>query len=162
MVLTIALAGGVAVGAVLGFRPRAAGTAHVAPALPASVLVGPRVTVGALRGKPALISFWASWCDPCRHEAPVLERFAQTLGGRARLVGVNWNDTSGGAADFLKRFHWTFPNLRDADGVVGSDYGIAGLPTTFVLNSRGGVAAVLRGPQRATDLAHALARVSGG
>ena len=157
--LTLVAIGAVAVGAVLGLQPRAATTPHVAPALPASVLVGPRVTIPALRGKPAIVSFWASWCDPCRHEAPVLERFAHTLGGRARLVGVDWNDTGGGATAFLKRFHWTFPNLRDADGVVGNDYGITGLPTTFLLDSRGHVAAVLRGPQKASDLEEALRRL---
>jgi cytochrome c biogenesis protein CcmG/thiol:disulfide interchange protein DsbE len=159
IVLTGVVIAAMGAGAVVGFQPRAGTTPHAAPALPASVLVGPRVTLQTLRGKPALVSFWASWCDPCRHEAPVLAHLAHTLAGRAHLVGVDWNDTGGSATAFLRRFHWTFPNLRDANGVVGNNYGITGLPTTFVLDSRGHVAAVLRGPQRASDLTNALRRL---
>lgn len=77
---------------------------RVAPALPRSVLVGPRVTLSALRGKPTIVSFWASWCGPCRREAPALEAFARVLRGRARLVGVNWNDGADGAQSFVRTY----------------------------------------------------------
>jgi cytochrome c biogenesis protein CcmG, thiol:disulfide interchange protein DsbE len=58
-----------------------------APALPTEVLVGPRVTLTSLRGKPALVNFWASWCTPCKKEAPELERLASGLNGRAPRRG---------------------------------------------------------------------------
>ncbi len=67
---------------------------HPAPALPLEHLSGSTVTLAALRGRPVLVSFWASWCEPCEHEAPVLERFARSLHGKATLVGVNWEDLS--------------------------------------------------------------------
>lgn len=144
--------------AVVGLQPRASSTPRVAPALPASVIVAPRVTVSSLRGKPALVNFWASWCDPCRREAPAVEDLARTLPRGTRLVGVDWNDTASGATDFIRRFGWTFPNLRDGDGIVGNTYGVIGLPTTFVLDGRGHVVRVLRGPQSTSELRLALVR----
>src|SRR5919202_4291686 len=90
-----------------------------APALPTAVLHGPRVTLAALRGRPAIVNFWASWCGPCRREAGELARLARALHDRASLVGVNWNDKAQNARAFIRRNRWTFPNLRDADGAVG-------------------------------------------
>jgi cytochrome c biogenesis protein CcmG/thiol:disulfide interchange protein DsbE len=86
--LLLALAVAAAIVAATGLGGRSASDrARPAPALPTSVLVPPRVTVASLRGRPAAINFWASWCTPCRQEAPALERVARSLDGRARLVG---------------------------------------------------------------------------
>ena len=131
-----------------------------APALPAAVLVPPKATLASLRGRPALVNFWASWCDPCRHEARQLERFARSRHGRARLVGVDWSDGIVGARAFVRRYGWTFPVLRDPSGTVGDRYGIAGLPTTFVLDSRGRIVETLRGPQTVSSLRRALSEAS--
>lgn len=136
------------------------GSRREAPTLPSAVLIGPRVTLSSLRGRPAAINFWASWCQPCRHEAPQLERFARSLHGQARLVGVDWSDGLSGARSFLHRYGWTFPVLRDAEGTVGARYGLIGLPTTFVLNSRGQIVRTLSGPQTESRLRAALAGVS--
>lgn len=127
-----------------------------APPLPAEVLIPPRVTVASLRGKPAAINFWASWCGPCRQEAPALERLARSLRGRATLVGIDWNDGLSGARSFIDQHGWTFPNLRDANGTVGDRYEISGLPTTFVINSQGLITEVLRGPQDVSSVKQAL------
>ena len=126
--------------------------------MPTAVLVAPRVTLFSLRARPAAINFWASWCEPCREEAPALEQVALTLHGRARLVGVNWNDSLSGARSFVREYHPKFPMLRDSSGAVGYDYGINGLPTTFILNPRGEIVETLRGPQRVSSLRQALAR----
>src|SRR5438445_3568237 len=106
---------------------------RLAPALPSRVLVGPRVDIASLRGRPAIIHFWASWCGPCVKEAPQLARLASELHGRATLVGVDWSDNRGAAASFVRRFHWTFPVLIDPEG-IGNAYGLTGLPTTFLLD----------------------------
>jgi cytochrome c biogenesis protein CcmG, thiol:disulfide interchange protein DsbE len=148
---------GALVGAeILSGSSNESGTGRPAPPLPTSVLVPPRMTLASLRGKPAAINFWASWCDPCREEAAALNHLARSLRGRARLVGVDWTDGLGGARSYVSQYHWTFPNLRDADGVVGNNYRIQGLPTTFIVNSRGTITDVLRGPQSLGSLRQAL------
>jgi cytochrome c biogenesis protein CcmG, thiol:disulfide interchange protein DsbE len=116
--------------------------------------------LAALRGRPALVTFWASWCGPCEQEAPALERFSRSLGARAALVGVNWSDPSLFAArSFMKRYGWTFPNLRDPQGTTGLAYGVTGLPTTFVIDGAGRIQKTLRGPQTQQALSAALATV---
>lgn len=127
-----------------------------APALPSAVLQAPRATLAGLRGKPALINFWASWCEPCREEAPELERFDRSLGGAARLIGVDYTDRSSAAEDFIQKYGWTFPILADPDGIYGARYEFSGLPTTVVLDSRGRIVETLRGPQTQADLRRAL------
>jgi len=134
-----------------------------APALPREHLAGPSVTLrgllAATHGRPALVVFWASWCGPCAREAPAIERFSQSSSGQGRIVGVDWSDGLSGARSFIRHYGWTFPNLRDAEGTVGNDYHLTGLPTTFVLDGRGDIRAVLRGPQDEGSLDRALASV---
>jgi cytochrome c biogenesis protein CcmG/thiol:disulfide interchange protein DsbE len=130
-----------------------------APELPGQVLSGRPVELASLRGRPALINFWASWCRPCKQEAPELERFAMTLGDRGSLVGVDWNDRADNARAFVAESHWTYPVLRDPDGDVGNAYGLRGLPTTFVLDSSGHIVETLRGPQTVASLGQGLSSV---
>ncbi len=132
------------------------GTGRKAPQLPAGVLVPPSVQVDSLRGKPAAINFWASWCAPCRREAPDLERLSRSLHGSASVVGVDWTDGADSARTFIREHHMTYPNLSDQDGVVGQRYGLIGLPTTFILDSHGTITDVLRGPQTAQSVRQAL------
>jgi cytochrome c biogenesis protein CcmG/thiol:disulfide interchange protein DsbE len=131
-----------------------------APELPNQVLVPPKVDLASLRGKPAILNFWASWCEPCKREAPGLERLGKSLRGRARLVGVDWGDSGEGARAFISRYHWTFPNLRDAGNAVGGRFGLRGLPTTFILDSNGRIAAQLPGPHSADAIERVLRSVS--
>jgi cytochrome c biogenesis protein CcmG/thiol:disulfide interchange protein DsbE len=134
-----------------------------APALPGQQLIGPRATVKSLvasaGGRPSLVLFWASWCDPCQQEAASIERFSQSAAGRGRIVGVDWNDGLSGARSFIAHNVWTFPNLRDAEGTVGSKHRLGGLPTTFVLDGHGRIRQTLRGPQTVSSLGKALRSV---
>jgi cytochrome c biogenesis protein CcmG/thiol:disulfide interchange protein DsbE len=127
-----------------------------APPLPDTVLVPPKVTLASLRGSPTAVNFWASWCEPCRKEAPVLERVSRRFRGRARVVGVDWSDRLDGARAFAERYGWTFPNLRDVDGSAGASYGLRGLPMTFIIDAQGKIARVLIGPQTESSLGEAL------
>jgi cytochrome c biogenesis protein CcmG/thiol:disulfide interchange protein DsbE len=150
--------------AVFGLRSdHSGGENHRAAALPRESLAGSPLTLDQLlegaRGRPALIVFWASWCEPCLREAPALERFYRGPIGRGRIVGVDWSDGLPGARSFIQRYGWTFPNLRDADGSVGNAYHLTGLPTTFVLDGGGRIRKILRGPQSDGDLVRALAAV---
>ena len=126
--------------------------AQLAPPLPAAVLVPPKVTVESLRGKPAVINFWASWCEPCREEAAHLQRFHERNRGRVTVVGVDYTDELDGARKFIRRYGWTFPNLSDPEGLAGSRYGLSGLPVTVILDSNGSIAKSLRGPQTEAKL----------
>jgi thiol-disulfide isomerase/thioredoxin len=146
--------------AVFGFAGNGQ-AAHAAPELPGEHIGGPAATLASLlasaRGGGAVVVFWASWCGPCEKEAPALERFSRSAAGSGRIVGVDWSDARSGALSFISRYRWTFPNLRDGDGAVGQRYRLTGLPTTFVLDGRGRIRSVLRGPQDGASLTRALA-----
>ena len=132
---------------------------RTAPQLPTQVLSGKRVDLASLRGKPAFVNFWASWCGPCKDEAPELKRFSERLDGRAALVGVDWNDSEDNAREFIAKSGWGYPILRDPSQKVGTQYGLNGLPTTFVLDSDGNIVQTLQGPQTVATLSQALAAV---
>jgi cytochrome c biogenesis protein CcmG/thiol:disulfide interchange protein DsbE len=149
----------VAVVGLIAFEVASAGSGgngEPAPPLPSAVLQAPKTTLASLRGKPALVNFWASWCEPCRQEAPELERLNRSLHGEAHLVGVDYTDKAGNARDFIRQYGWTFPVLSDPDGIYGARYRFSGLPTTVVLDSQGRIVETLRGPQSAADLRQAL------
>ena len=137
-----------------------AGKARPAPPLPTTVVQPPKTTLASLRGEPALINFWASWCEPCRKEAPELERFDRTLHGAGRLVGVDYTDQTDAGREFIGEYGWSFPILEDPDGIYGARYRFSGLPTTVVLDPKGRIVETLRGPQSAADLRQALRSAS--
>jgi thiol-disulfide isomerase/thioredoxin len=148
-----------AIGAVVAAEVLSGGAdeGREAPALPKTALLGPGVDLADLRGHPAAINFFASWCAPCRKEAPDLKAVSKSPPDGAALVGVAWNDGFSAARDFVRGAGWTYPTLFDANGTVGDRYGIQGMPTTFILNSDGRIDAALRGPQDAATLRRALA-----
>jgi cytochrome c biogenesis protein CcmG/thiol:disulfide interchange protein DsbE len=131
-------------------------TGRAAPPLPPKALRPPAVDLAALRGKPALVDFFASWCEPCAEEAPTLRELSASLGGRATVVAVDWDDAGGPARAFVKKHGWDFPVLADTSGAAGEKYGLVGLPTSFVLDPRGRIVATFRGPQSEARLRQAL------
>ncbi len=154
-----ALAAAIAALAVFGLASSKSG-GRKAPALPHEQLAGPPTTLAQLlasgHGRPSLVVFWASWCGPCEREAPALEAFSRSAAGSGRIVGVDWSDGLSGARAFVKRYGWTFPVLRDAEGAVGNDYELTDLPTTFVIDSSGRIRHTMRGPQTVATLTRAL------
>ena len=87
---------------------------------------------------PLVLNFWASWCQPCAVEAPVLER-GWKLNKGVQFLGVNHQDLSDDARDFLERHRLTFPSVRDKTNGTGRSWGITGLPETFFLDADGRV-----------------------
>jgi thiol-disulfide isomerase/thioredoxin len=162
---TLVAVAAVAALAVFGLASHSSGD-RIAPALPRERLAGQPTTLAGLLagagGRPALVVFWASWCGPCAHEAPAIERFSQSPVGRGRIVGVNWSDALSGARAFIRRYAWSFPNVRDREGTVGNAYRLPGLPTTFVVDAHGRIRATLSGPQSERSLQAALARAGRG
>jgi cytochrome c biogenesis protein CcmG/thiol:disulfide interchange protein DsbE len=144
--------GALALGAIVLVALAGTGTGVQAPALPRRALHPPAVTLATLRGEPAIVHFWASWCGSCSKEAPQLAALSRELRGRARLVAVDYSDNPQDAAAFIGRYHWDFPVLADEDGVSGSAYGLVGLPATFVLDARGRIVARMSGPQNAASV----------
>jgi cytochrome c biogenesis protein CcmG, thiol:disulfide interchange protein DsbE len=152
LILVLVVAAAVAALLVVGLGSAGSASGRKAPALPTQVLHPPRVTLASLRGHPVVLNFWASWCGPCRKEAPELVKLHRELPKDARLVGVDWNDGESGARAFLGRSGWTYPNLRDGSGDVGNSYRLHGMPTTFLLDKNGRIREQLTGPQTAAGI----------
>ena len=103
-------------------------------------------SLAELRGKVVVVNFWASWCTPCRAEAPVLERTQQRLSSAGGTVlGVNYKDTTDDARAFERQFGLSYESVRDAEGELARDYGTVALPETFVIDRDGRVVAKSRG-----------------
>jgi cytochrome c biogenesis protein CcmG, thiol:disulfide interchange protein DsbE len=107
------------------------------------------------RGRWLLVNFWASWCDPCRDEAPALEEFHRGQAARGfTVLGINLDDATEDANAFTREFGLTYPQLRDGDGRERRDaYGMTGFPESFLVDPEGRIALIRRGPVDARYLA---------
>jgi cytochrome c biogenesis protein CcmG, thiol:disulfide interchange protein DsbE len=106
--------------------------------------------VGSLedyRGQVVVLNFWASWCEPCREESPLLQRWHERMEPRrGTVLGVDVLDVTGDARDFIDEYELTYPMLRDGEGEMRERFAILGFPETFVIDRQGRIAAVARGP----------------
>jgi cytochrome c biogenesis protein CcmG, thiol:disulfide interchange protein DsbE len=129
-------------------QEHAPGVGSTAPAFTLRKLEGPgKVSLASYRGKPVVLNFWASWCEPCKSEAAVLQRDWATYRGRGVVfLGVDYHDLGSDARRFVNAHSLTFPMLQDGSGNVTGRYGISQVPETYVLDREGRVVAHLRGP----------------
>jgi cytochrome c biogenesis protein CcmG, thiol:disulfide interchange protein DsbE len=99
------------------------------------------------KGKVVVLNFWASWCTPCRTEAPELEKAQKQLqqSGTGTVLGVAYQDAPNDSEKFIRQFGVTYPSLRDVGGHLAKDYGTRALPETFVVNPQGKIVALSRG-----------------
>ena len=123
------------------------------PLAPSAHLVLPQLgatgskTLADFRGKVVVLNIFASWCPPCRAEAPLLAREQQALVKHdATIVGVTYEDNSSASEQFAQQYHITYPVLRDVSGSLVRSLGTIGVPETFVINRAGRIQALQRQP----------------
>lgn len=137
----------------LGFGLLSKGGATIAVGDPVpdrrlAALPGPgQGSLAEQRGKWALVNLWASWCEPCRDEAPVLERFYRRWRARdVTVVGIDVQDNRDDALAFLREFPTTYPQLRSIGDERSEAFGSTGVPENFLVDPRGRLALIWRGP----------------
>lgn len=114
-------------------------------------------------GKVVVLNVFASWCDPCAAEAPLLAREQHVLAKRnATLIGVTYEDLSSSSENFVRRYHITYPVLRDISGSFVHSLGTLGVPETFVINRQGRIQALQRFPVTSKWLSQTLPPILAG
>ena len=106
-----------------------------------TALADGRIPLGELRGYPVVINFWASWCIPCKDEAPRLTASARAHAGRVAFLGIDIQDFKSDARRFLRRFGTNYVSVRDGGSSTSEDYGLTGVPETYYLDARGRIVA---------------------
>ncbi len=115
------------------------------------------LSLSDLRGKVVMVDFWASWCTPCRQEAPVLSQvYLEYAGQPVEFIGVNIWDRNQDALDFLEAFQTTYPIGVDEAGTIAIDYGLRGIPEKFFIDQEGVVRQKFVGPMHADALRAAI------
>lgn len=137
----------------LGFGLLSKGSAKIAVGEPVPDKVLPVLggngtgSISDYRGEWVLVNLWASWCVPCRQEAPVLDRFARRYRDRdVRVLGIDVQDNSDDALAFLRQYRVAYPQLRSIGDERSAAFGSTGVPENFLVDPRGRLAWIWRGP----------------
>jgi cytochrome c biogenesis protein CcmG/thiol:disulfide interchange protein DsbE len=125
-------------------RPIPATNATSAPLLPVDAAELPSFDLASyqqlltqLKGTPVLVNVWASWCGPCKDEAPRLAQAVKTYGDRVQFIGIDILDARDSARQFMTTYGWTYPSLYDATGAIRDGLGIIGQPGTIFYDGNG-------------------------
>lgn len=129
-----------------------------APAFSLRTLDGSQtVSLEQFRGRPVVINFWASWCGPCRYEHGDIISASREFGSQAQFLGIVFEDTDDNAREFLQELGPTpFPQLVDAKSRTSVDYGVSGVPETYVITADGIIQDKIVGPITREKLAKLL------
>jgi cytochrome c biogenesis protein CcmG/thiol:disulfide interchange protein DsbE len=137
------------------------GETPAAPAFELPVLGGDddTISLASLRGKAVVLNFWASWCEPCKDEAPVLEEVWKEYRDRGVVVlGLNAQDFTSDARGFVERYGMTYPVVHDGPGSSIGRYGVTGFPETWWIDPAGRLVAYHQGPVERDDIVAGIER----
>jgi thiol-disulfide isomerase/thioredoxin len=114
-------------------------------------------SIADYQGKWVLLNVWASWCDPCRDEAPELERFyREHRGDDFEIVGIDTQDDQASAQEFIDEYDLTYPQLHDGSGDYADELKTTGVPENYLIDPQGNVAVSIRGPVDAQALTEVI------
>ena len=156
----IALAGA-ASGSAAGQAARPAAVAAPAFSLPVLGHSGQRVSLDGYAGQPLIVNFFASWCEPCKKETPLLAKFYRAEKGKIALVGLDENDVPGNATSFTRANGVSYPVGFDPQLSAASAYGVSALPQTFFLDARHRIVDRIFGAVTLTELNKGIALATG-
>lgn len=148
---------------ILGYGLRARPGSRIgapAPDFTLSLFDGGELSPADWRGSVVVLNFWASWCPPCRDEAPALEKVWQEYQDRGVLfVGVSYKDVDSKATAYIEEFDITYPNGPDPYSRIAVSYGITGVPETFLIAKDGRLVKHYVGPITEAGLRTALEEI---
>lgn len=121
-----------------------------------------RVNLVELRGVPVVLNFWASWCLPCRDEAPVFANAARANRGRVAFLGLDIQDLTQDARGFLRRLDVPYPSIRDGSDKSFRAYGLTGVPETYYIDAKGRIVAHTVGPATRKEMERQLRLLGDG
>ncbi len=110
------------------------------------------ITLDSLKGKPAVVNFFATWCEPCQAEHHVLQSIATQTGSKAQFVGIVYDDEPERIKEFLAKSGTSYPTLVDTGGKAAIAYGVYGVPETFFINPDGKIVSKYEGPLSPLEL----------
>jgi cytochrome c biogenesis protein CcmG, thiol:disulfide interchange protein DsbE len=148
-------------GSASGQPPRPAAVAAPAFSLPVLGHSGQRVSLDGYAGQPLIVNFFASWCEPCKKETPLLAKFYRAEKGKVALVGLDENDVLGNATSFTRANGVSYPVGFDAQLSAASAYGVSALPQTFFLDARHRIVDRIFGAVTLTELNKGIALATG-
>jgi thiol-disulfide isomerase/thioredoxin len=132
-----------------------------APGLPSFDSAKLDALLAQLQGTPVVLNIWASWCGPCRDEAPLLTAAAQKYGHQVQFLGVDILDQTGAAATFATEFHVPYPSVFDPTGDIRDGFGFLGQPDTIFFDAHGTKIKIVSGALTAQLLDAEIQRLLG-
>jgi DsbE subfamily thiol:disulfide oxidoreductase len=102
-------------------------------------MTGRKLTLGDLKNKVLFVNFWASWCPPCREEMPSIESLFKEMYGndKFQIITILYKDPYQDGTSYMKQNGYTFPVYSDSNGIAAKNFGVTGVPETYVIDKNG-------------------------